>query len=395
MNNLDNLNTKVTIFTAAISCVCLVFTTINTYAINSLNQARGTAGLVGDLTDDLTKDKARRDISLLALEHTLNPELHKNHDHNDKLLLARVASYLITNPQLPRVQTAQFKQTEKEDNAQISNTTYNEYEVYKGKGDIEVATRILTDIIYKSKEDECIKTIENFLGINNNQDQTTLEKRLRKQKCGRALAKAALGLKDGSSIDQNVNSQPQSLSTFAIAEDVSDQSVDAINSNQIFQSIAKATIIKKINQKQLSYKASLPNTHPPDQTKAVVLIHIVDSQDEETNLDDFREKLSKEDWFIASGTKVVKPTEKSCTEHSSVRFFNSDESSLAEELRQQVNGLLESKDSEESEGTFEVINKDKQGVRDLSEWSYAESVPDKTFELWLTKKGEKCKRIEK
>ena len=234
---------------------------------------------------------------------------------------------------------------------------------------------------------------DNYL-VNSNRftNDANFLQNLSKGKCGRALAEATMGLRDGSSIDQEIDKQTQSLSTFANEKYDSDKSVDDVNSNQIFQSIAKATIIKKINQKQLSYQASLDKK--PDPSNAIVLIHIVDRQDKTNKLGTLRENLARDDWYVASGTKVVKPTEKSCTEHSSVRFFNSGDSSLAEELKQDVNKSIESINKGNNIKVNKIKNDDK-GVVDLSDWKYSASVPDKTLELWLTITEVECKKTEK
>ena len=44
---------------------------------------------------------------------------------------------------------------------------------------------------------------------------------------------------------------------------------------------------------QLSYQASLPSTIP-ESSKAVVLIHIVERQDETNKLENFRDKFAKD-----------------------------------------------------------------------------------------------------
>ena len=268
----------------------------------------------------------------------------------------------------------------------------------------------------KHRKNNPLKYISAFLGVNTESEDTVQDvnnqhkndnylvnsnrftndanflQNLSKGKCGRAMAEATMGLRDGSSIDQEIDKQIQSLSTFANEKYDSDKSVDDVNSNQIFQSIAKATIIKKINQKQLSYQASLDKK--PDPSNAIVLIHIVDRQDKKNKLRTLRQDLAGDYWYVTSGTKVVKPTEKSCTDHSSVRFFNSGDSSLAEELKQDVNKSIESINKGNNIKVNKIINDDK-GVVDLSDWKYSASVPDKTLELWLTITGEECKKTEK
>jgi len=129
---------------------------------------------VSDLTDNLAKERARRDISLLALEHTLNPVQHKDHYHPNKLLLARIASYLITNPKLPGAEADQFRQYNNESTVPNPNTPLNKYEIFdKEEGDIKVATRILSDIIYKSEKKNCINDISSFLNVNSKAKYTS------------------------------------------------------------------------------------------------------------------------------------------------------------------------------------------------------------------------------
>jgi len=142
---------------------------------------------------------------------------------------------------------------------------------------------------------------------------------------------------------------------------------------------------------QLSYQASLPSTIP-ESSKAVVLIHIVERQDETNKLENFRDKFAKDRWYVAPRANIVMLPKKSCDEYSSVRFFNTGDSSLAKDLMKKVNEILESLNKGKNNHEYFQVEKinNEEGVQDLSKWKYTDSVPAKTLELWLKVNDEQC-----
>ncbi len=385
MKSLSDLNTKITLATAVISSICLVLTTANRCTIDSLNQKKATAGLVSDLTEDLALNKARRDISLLALEHTLNPVLHKDHHNNDKLLLARITSYLITNPQISSINSSEFTKNNR-GTIPGQNTLTNKAVVNSSLGDITVATRILADMILESKKENCINEFHKLDGVNPEQ----LNLNLLESRCGRAYTAAAQGLIKGRSLDKDANNPSPSLSTLAFAEQESEQPNDAASPNQVLPSIARATVIDVLRQKKLSNEAEKnDSSNQPKNSLANVIIH-VDNRSRLNKLNDVRNKLSKENWYIAPGTKVVKPTEPSCAEYSSVRYFHDDDHQLAEDLKKQT--IKELIETDNLGKLTQIKNKDLVKLINLSTWTYAKSVPNKTLELWLATEGKTCEK---
>jgi hypothetical protein len=66
-----------------------------TFNNRGLSQQQDAAKLIGDLTKNLTDKKIGRDVSMLALEHILNPDAHTDTTTQRRMLLARIATLLI------------------------------------------------------------------------------------------------------------------------------------------------------------------------------------------------------------------------------------------------------------------------------------------------------------
>lgn len=366
----SDLNTNVTILTAIISAVCLIITTTNSCTINNLDQRKASAKLVGDLTGHLSEGKAQRDISLLALEHTLNPEPNKDHYNKDKLLLARITSYIIAEPKT-------FNTNDSETSA--TNILPNQDIVNKSLGDIKVATRILRDMIYKSEQSVCKDEYEKFTKVN----PDALNLGDLSKACGsEAYDIAAQSLIKNELLNKDSSNQTPSISTLALDERASKQgaapgptNTEPANPNQVLPSIAKATVLDVVRQEKAN------------DSKANVIIHAVDPPSD-VDFDGARIQLADKHWYIAPGTKIVKPTDRSCVEYSSVRFFHADDKLLANDLRKDTINVLNGSNIRLT--SPQSSDKKIIGLIDLSDWSYAKSVPKKTLELWFTTEGTNC-----
>lgn len=336
--------------------------------VNKLTAQSRTAGLVGDLTDKLTSKELGRDISLLALEHTLNSK-PGNEYSPDKLLLARIATLLIDGS------PGEDAINDQKNNTHHAKTTQSQF-----NHGVDQAARVLARLIESSGE-TCKNYYDQILDLDS---KLTASKSDIEMQCGEAGALAIETLRrqiKGKDIDGETTFSASQLAN----ENISDPS-------RVASSLAQVRVVNQLNQARLEsdYSAN-PNTDP---SLAVVTVH-VDGKSIKKELESLLKFLSQNKWYIVSGTRVVEPSAESCGEYNSVRFFHESDRERAEELISLINSS-KLRFSADIQKLVSGTNNTKEGLTPigLQGWRFSSSVPERSLELWLAAKGKECKAIK-
>ena len=102
-------------------------------------------------------------------------------------------------------------------------------------------------------------------------------------------------------------------------------------------------------------------------------------------MNDLKIKLEKDNWFVTEKITFVSPDAFNCATSSNIRFFKSEDQSLADKLKENLKQLPESLGT--LKGNLEVIN-----LINLANWSKASLVPDNQLEFWVIDKGAQCSK---
>ena len=347
----------------------IVVSSITSLQIKDLSQQQDSARLIGDLTDSLISKKIGRDVSLLALEHTLNPESGIDQTVRSRILLARIATVLIEG-------------SLNEDSADFNNS-------------VDHAALVLRRLITSSGDDcetfySSYNSLDRLKGIRQTSQQAqgaatkaTPEAGALLETCGPAGQLAMTTLSKAIQGTTTTGEQAISPSQLAHADKWdADAARSALVQSRINTKLSTLTI-EQARQKN-------PNALP---SLGVVTIH-VDHAPESPSLQRLIGQLSKDRWFIVAGIRTVPATDRSCGSHSSVRFFRDSDLPLAKELVQSIaRHQNEQRRDHSLQKLLEGEGNQRPGIllSNLSTWRHANHVPPATMELWLMQKGKACR----
>jgi hypothetical protein len=347
--------------------------------VADLSRIQKSSELIGDLTDNLTSKEEGRDVSLLALEYTLNPSYHeqgkgwwpinlngKSDLSRSRTLLARIAMLLVNTS----IEPAQ--------EASSTSTTLRPKESEKFSDSIVQATGVLERILLTSDSQKCKQyfNAKTKLSENNNSNLLKIEEECEPEAERIALRILTNNLKGDSSAGGKA-----SPSQLALSE-VKDSSVAA---PAVAQARVNNQLIRSIRSKGIDEGQSVAVP------RAVITYHT----DEESNKDSLRplqKRLSDKGWLAVPVIRIVPATDKACAEENSVRFFHSEADELASALITDINGTTGNEDNPRLDELIAGKANKSGGITeyDLSKWKYAKAVPQQSMELWLVSKGKSC-----
>lgn len=121
-----------------------------------------------------------------------------------------------------------------------------------------------------------------------------------------------------------------------------------------------------------------------------VFIHY-DDRALEQPLRDLARRLSEQGFFVDRTLRYVAPDAKACAQRSQVKLFHEGDRRVAEALVSAANQAVSAADTDVPKAVWAIDADDPQdpttGITDLSTWSLASKVPRGQLELWLISRG--------
>lgn len=333
--------------------LAIVISSITSCQVRELSQQQDAAKLIGDLTKNLTDKKIGRDVSMLALEHTLNPDGTADSITQKRMLLARIATLLIEG-------------------------SLNEESPDFSHG-VDQATMVLQRLVETSGT-ECKLYYNKLLDLKTSLtiEEDTPANLLRQ--CGPAGQLAFSTLR-----------QPIEGKTRAGEEATSPSQLAVMNSQDkeaAGLAVAQARVNTQLNELLIEGRRK-ENIHTQP-SRGVLTLHV---DTEPGQLNALTEYLSKKRWFVVAGIRLVPSTNRACGKYNSVRYFHPSDLSLARELQQTLQALQEKRSKDQNlqlllRGQANTLPEIQ--ISDLSGWTFSKHVPVQSLELWLVREGQRC-----
>ncbi|MFN6355889.1 MAG: hypothetical protein ACK4ZO_07925 [Cyanobacteriota bacterium] len=333
--------------------LAIVITSITSCQVRELSQQQDAAKLIGDLTKNLTDKKIGRDVSMLALEHTLNPDEKADTATQRKMLLARIATLLIEG-------------------------SLNEESPDFSHG-IDQATMVLQRLVETSGQ-QCKQYYDKLLDLKASMSAEEDTPANLLSQCGPAGQLAFSTLR-----------QPIEGKTRAGEEATSPSQLAVVNSQDAEAAglaVAQARVNTQLNELLIENRRK-QNIHTQP-SRAVLTIHVDKAPDQ---LQAIKEQLSKERWFVVAGIRVVPSDTRACGTYNSIRYFHRSDQNLAKELRQTLESFKKQWPTDKNIQTLlrgEGNTIPNIQISDLSKWTFAKHVPKASLELWLVRDGKRC-----
>lgn len=333
--------------------LAIIITSITSCQVRELSQQQDAAKLIGELTKNLTDKKIGRDVSMLALEHTLNPDENADTTTQRRMLLARIATLVIEGSL----------------NEESPNFSHG----------IDQATLVLQRLVETSGK-ECKHYYDKLLDLSTSMTENEDTPANLLKQCGPAGQLAFSTLR-----------QPIEGKTRAGEEAISPSQLALLGSQDAEAAglaVAQARVNTQLNELLIENNRKENNHTQP--SRGVLTLHV----DKETaELNTLKEHLSKDRWFVVARTRLVPADNRACGKYNSIRYFHSGDKLLAKELLQTLRSFKETRSKDAAIKTLlrgEANTMPEIQISDLSNWAFAKHVPKESLELWLVREGKRC-----
>lgn len=333
--------------------LAIVISSITSCQVRELSQQQDAAKLIGDLTKNLTDKKIGRDVSMLALEHTLNPDADTDTTTQRRMLLARIATLLIEG-------------------------SLNEESPDFSHG-VDQATMVLQRLVETSGQD-CRLYYNKLLDLKTSMtpEEDTPANLL--SQCGPAGQLAFSTLR-----------QPIEGKTRAGEETTSPSQLAVLNSQDkeaAGLAVAQARVNTQLNELFIENNRK-KNIHT-EPSIGVLTLHV---DKDPIQVAALTEQLSKKRWFVVAGIRVVPSDNRACGKYNSIRYFHRSDQALAKDLQKALESFKKTRPKETTLQTLlrgEANTMPNIQLSDLSSWTFSKHVPNQSLELWLVREGKRC-----